>query len=160
MADGAVRDSKAPDFPLRRRWRSYFVHAPASGGVITEKGDRMTRIFSIVMVLALLLGARTSYAANTDASCTKDSTGAGSCFGSFTGFQGPRIGYVDFEMLGSIGLFSASYLGKSFSCRAAPGSEWLPAIQAATSGYRFYLQVRWDSTGNCTWVDVQNASWL
>ena len=120
----------------------------------------MTRIFSILVVLALLLGARSSYAADSDAFCTRDATGAGSCYGSFTGFQVPMVGFVDFEMLGSIGIFSAAYRGKSYGCRAAPGSEWLPAIMAATSAYRFYLQVDWDDTGNCTWVTVQNASWL
>jgi hypothetical protein len=123
-------------------------------------GDFMIRVVSAIALLAVLFSARPSHAANTDAFCRKDSTGAGSCYGSFTGFQSPGVGYVTFDTRGFDASFVAAYHGTLYSCRAANGSQPLQALIAATSAYRFYFNIQWDANGNCTYLDLQNASWL
>jgi hypothetical protein len=119
------------------------------------------RFVAAFFLFAVLLGARTSHADNSDAYCTKDATGAGYCYGSFTGFQKPGVGYVTFATRGIDASFSAAYRQSYFTCTVPSSSPWYTAIMAAgVSGYRLYFNVNFDGQGNCTYVDLQNASWL
>jgi hypothetical protein len=118
------------------------------------------RFVGALFLFAVLLGARASHADNSDAFCTKDATGAGYCYGSFTGFQKPGVGYVTFAARGVGAVFTAAYQKSYYTCSAPPSSPWFAAIMAGVSAYRFYFEVDFDASGNCTYVNLQNASWL
>jgi hypothetical protein len=124
----------------------------------------------ILLVLALtsplLLVARHGEAGmrSQSASCSKFSSGAGACSGTFLGFRNHADpdAYADFHTsFLSFPLvvpgFTARLNGVSYSCvfTAEQVATSLPMALAARGSF----QVIWDSTGVCQFVAFANASW-
>jgi hypothetical protein len=117
----------------------------------------MTRMVSALVLLGMLITAGSAHAT---ANCYKKADGSGHCDGSLTDFKAPGIGYANFLLGNKWAEFYAAFKGGEYRCDANTSSEVYPTMVAALSAYRLYFQVDWDASGQCTYVTLQNATWL
>jgi len=117
-----------------------------------------------VLGVGILAGASApSHAGNviTDiAFCTKDATGAGTCYGTQRGFRtsSDATAQVDFllTMTGGIA-FVARYGGASFTC-SIPSNPTTIAFANFFSTTNEWFQISWDASGTCTYNAVWKSS--
>ena len=91
------------------------------------------------------------------ASCSKDATGAGTCWGTPRGFRNSSdpTAQVDFLLTLTGGVaFVAHFGGTTYTC-SIPSNPNTIAFANFFETANNWFQISWDATGNCTY----NANW-
>jgi hypothetical protein len=92
--------------------------------------------------------------------CTKDASGAGTCYGTQRGFRNSpdATAQVDFllTMSGSVA-FLARYGGVTYTC-SIPSNPTTIAFANFFSTTNEWFQISWDAAGNCTYNAVWKSS--
>lgn len=127
------------------------------------KANWKTGMVAVASVVALGVAGAPLYAGNVIADaahCSKDATGAGTCWGTQRGFRNSpdATAQVDFLLTLTGGIsFLATFGGQTYTC-SIPSNPTTIAFANYFSTTNEWFQISWNSSGVCTYNAVWKSS--